>query len=243
MEEEKGIRLNKYIAMAGVASRRDADKLIEAGKVTINGKTAQTGDKVFEGDSVKVGSKLIKPAEELVVLAYYKPAGVTCTERDAHAEYTVKDQVRYKQRVTYAGRLDKDSEGLLIMTNDGDLIQEMMRGENGHEKEYVVKINKPVTEELIEKLSSGIFLRELNRKTKPCVVKKVSKDSFSIVLTQGLNRQIRRMCEACDVKVMNLKRIRVLSVTLEGLKPNEYRKLSDVEVEKLFKEIQKTNSR
>ena len=118
MEEEKGIRLNKYIAMAGVASRRDADKLIEAGKVTINGKTAQTGDKVFEGDSVKVGSKLIKPAEELVVLAYYKPAGVTCTERDAHAEYTVKDQVRYKQRVTYAGRLDKDSEGLLIMTND-----------------------------------------------------------------------------------------------------------------------------
>lgn len=243
MEEEKGIRLNKYIAMAGVASRRDADKLIEAGKVTINGKTAQTGDKVFEGDSVKVGSKLIKPAEELVVLAYYKPAGVTCTERDVHAEYTVKDQVRYKQRVTYAGRLDKDSEGLLIMTNDGDLIQEMMRGENGHEKEYVVKINKPVTEELIEKLSSGIFLRELNRKTKPCVVKKVSKDSFSIVLTQGLNRQIRRMCEACDVKVMNLKRIRVLSVTLEGLKPNEYRKLSDAEVEKLFKEIQKTNSR
>ena len=243
MEEEKGIRLNKYIAMAGVASRRDADKLIEAGKVTINGKTAQTGDKVFEGDSVKVGSKLIKPAEELVVLAYYKPAGVTCTERDAHAEYTVKDQVRYKQRVTYAGRLDKDSEGLLIMTNDGNLIQEMMRGENGHEKEYVVKINKPVTEELIEKLSSGIFLRELNRKTKPCVVKKVSKDSFSIVLTQGLNRQIRRMCEACDVKVMNLKRIRVLSVTLEGLKPNEYRKLSDAEVEKLFKEIQKTNSR
>lgn len=243
MEEEKGIRLNKYIAMAGVASRRDADKLIEAGKVTINGKTAQTGDKVFEGDSVKVGSKLIKPAEELVVLAYYKPAGVTCTERDAHAEYTVKDQVRYKQRVTYAGRLDKDSEGLLIMTNDGDLIQEMMRGENGHEKEYVVKINKPVTEELIEKLSTGIFLRELNRKTKPCVVKKVSKDSFSIVLTQGLNRQIRRMCEACDVKVMNLKRIRVLSVTLEGLKPNEYRKLSDAEVEKLFKEIQKTNSR
>lgn len=243
MEEEKGIRLNKYIAMAGVASRRDADKLIGAGKVTINGKTAQTGDKVFEGDSVKVGSKLIKPAEELVVLAYYKPAGVTCTERDAHAEYTVKDQVRYKQRVTYAGRLDKDSEGLLIMTNDGDLIQEMMRGENGHEKEYVVKINKPVTEELIEKLSTGIFLRELNRKTKPCVVKKVSKDSFSIVLTQGLNRQIRRMCEACDVKVMNLKRIRVLSVTLEGLKPNEYRKLSDAEVEKLFKEIQKTNSR
>ena len=243
MEEEKGIRLNKYIAMAGVASRRDADKLIEAGKVTINGKTAQTGDKVFEGDSVKVGSKLIKPAEELVVLAYYKPAGVTCTERDAHAEYTVKDQVRYKQRVTYAGRLDKDSEGLLIMTNDGDLIQEMMRGENGHEKEYVVKINKPVTEELIEKLSSGIFLRELNRKTKPCVVKKVSKDSFSIVLTQGLNRQIRRMCEACDVKVVNLKRIRVLSVTLEALKPNEYRKLSDAEVEKLFKEIQKTNSR
>ena len=226
MEENSGVRINKYIASCGAASRRDADKLIEAGKVTINGREANTGDRVFKGDSVKIGSKLLKPMEETIVLAYYKPVGVTCTERDAHADYIVKDQVRFKERVTYAGRLDKDSEGLLLMTNDGDLIQKMMKGENGHEKEYLVKINGPVYKELLDKLSEGIYLKELKKKTKPCKVKKVSYDTFSIVLTQGLNRQIRRMCETIGVKVVNLKRIRVVNVTLGTLQPNQYRLLS-----------------
>ena len=239
MEENQGIRLNKYIAMCGVSSRRDADKLIEQGKVKVNGEVATQGTKVFEGDSVKVGSKLIKPSEETVVLAFYKPVGVTCTERDAHAELTISDVLKYKERVTYAGRLDKDSEGLLLMSNDGQLIQDMMKGENAHEKEYIVKINKPVYKELLENLSKGVYLKDLHKTTRPCTVKKVSKDTFSIVLTQGLNRQIRRMCEAFDVKVLQLKRIRVVNVTLSCLNPGEYRKLSNEEITKLKKAVNK----
>lgn len=235
-------RLNKYLAMSGVCSRRDADKLIEEGKVTVNGKVADLGTRVTEGDSVKVGSKLIKPKEETTVLAYYKPVGVTCTERDEHAELTVKDAVRYKERVTYAGRLDKDSEGLLLLTNDGKLIQDMMKGENGHEKEYLVKINGPVYKELLDKLAGGIYLKDLNKTTRPCQVKKVSRDTFSIVLTQGMNRQIRRMCEAVGVKVLMLKRVRVLTVTLDGVKPGEYRKLSNGEIDTLRKAIAKKSN-
>lgn len=233
MRENDGIRLNKYIASAGVSSRRDADKLIESGSVTVNGKVADLGTKVFEGDSVKVGSKLIKPVEEKVVLAYYKPVGVTCTERDDHAKITIKDAVKYKERVTYAGRLDKDSEGLLLLSNDGDLIQTMMKGENRHEKEYVVKLKGPVRDDFFEKMAAGVYLKELKVKTRPCEVKKISSDSFKIILTQGLNRQIRRMCEALGSKVSTLKRVRVVTVVLGGLKPGEYRKLSNEEINEL----------
>lgn len=233
------MRLNKYLAMSGVCSRREADKLIESGKVTVNGKVADVGTKVIDGDSVKVGSKLVKPAEERTVLAYYKPVGVTCTEKDEHAEITIKEAVKYKERVTYAGRLDKESEGLMILTNDGDLIQSMMKGDNRHEKEYIVKLSTPVYRELLEKLSKGVYLPELNKTTRPCKVEKVSKDSFSIVLTQGMNRQIRRMCEACGAKVIMLKRVRVLTVTLNGLKPGQYRKLSNEEVATLRKSLNK----
>lgn len=240
MEDNQGIRINKYIASCGVASRRDADKLIEAGKVTINGEVCNAGAKVLPGDSVKVGSKLCKPSEEKVVLAYYKPVGVTCTERDSHAEITIKEALRYKsERVTYAGRLDKDSEGLLIMTNDGDLIQKMMKAENYHEKEYVVKINKPVYKEMLDKMAEGIFLNELHCKTRPCQVKKLSKDTFSIVLTQGLNRQIRRMVATFDAKVITLKRIRVVNVTLAGLNPGDYRILKQEEIASLRKAVSK----
>lgn len=229
----EGIRINKYIASAGVCSRREADRLIEEGRVTINGQVAGTGDRVMEGDAVKVGSKLLKVSEERTVLAYYKPVGVTCTEKDTHADITIREAVRYKERVTYAGRLDRDSEGLMLLSNDGDLIQAMMKGENRHEKEYIVKISKPVTREFVEKMSGGIFLKELGKATRPCKVERVTKDSFSIVLTQGMNRQIRRMCETLDVKVLSLKRVRVLTVTLGGLKPGEYRKLSNAEIEGL----------
>ncbi|MCR5311008.1 MAG: pseudouridine synthase [Lachnospiraceae bacterium] len=233
MDTGSGIRINKYIASCGVCSRRDADKLIEEGKVTLNGKPASPGDRVMPGDSVKVGKKLLTEKEERTVLAYYKPVGVTCTERDSHADVTLKDVLRYKERVTYAGRLDKDSEGLLLLTDDGDLIQAMMKGENGHEKEYIVKISKPVTKEFVEKMSGGLYLKDINKTTRPCKVERVTKDSFSIILTQGLNRQIRRMCETLDVKVLSLKRVRVLTVTLGKLKPGEYRKLSNAEVEEL----------
>ena len=243
MDRDTDIRLNKYIAMCGVCSRRDADKLIEEGKVTINGKPAGMGDRVSEGDSVKIGSKLIKPNEETVVLAYYKPVGVTCTERDAHAAITVTEALKYKERVTYAGRLDKDSEGLLLMTNDGDLIQAMMKGENAHEKEYVVKINRPIYQEMLDKMEKGVYLKELKTTTRPCKVKKLSSTTFSIVLTQGLNRQIRRMCETFNAKVITLKRIRVVNVTLSGLNPGEYRQLSRDEIDSLKKEVYNKNSK
>lgn len=237
-EASEGIRINKYIASAGVCSRRDADVLIEKGSVTVNGKPAEPGTKVFPGDSVKVGSKLIKPKEDTVVLAYYKPVGVTCTEKDPFAEVTIKDAVRYKDRVTYAGRLDKDSEGLLLLSNDGKLIDKMMKGSGGHEKEYLVRTSKPITPRFVEKMSGGVYIKDLNVTTRPCRVKRVSKNVFRIVITQGLNRQIRRMTAACDNKVMELKRVRVLNVTLDGLKPGEYRVLSDEEVKKLWKECE-----
>ena len=243
MDKETDIRLNKYIAMCGVCSRRDADKLIEEGKVTINGRTAEMGDRVSEGDSVKVGNKLIKPNDETIVLAYYKPVGVTCTERDAHAAVTVTEALKFKERVTYAGRLDKDSEGLLLMTNDGDLIQKMMKGENAHEKEYVVKVNRPIYQEMLDKMEKGVYLKELKTTTRPCKVKKLSKDTFSIVLTQGLNRQIRRMCEVFNAKVITLKRVRVVNVVLSGLKPGEYRQLSHEEIDSLKKAVDNKNSK
>ncbi len=243
MDKETDIRLNKYIAMCGVCSRRDADKLIEEGKVTVNGRTAEMGDRVSEGDSVKVGSKLIKPNDETIVLAYYKPVGVTCTERDAHAAVTVTEALKFKERVTYAGRLDKDSEGLLLMTNDGDLIQKMMKGENAHEKEYVVKVNRPIYQEMLDKMEKGVYLKELKTTTRPCKVKKLSKDTFSIVLTQGLNRQIRRMCEVFNAKVITLKRVRVVNVVLSGLKPGEYRQLSHEEIDSLKKAVDNKNSK
>ena len=243
MDKETDIRLNKYIAMCGVCSRRDADKLIEEGKVTINGRPASMGDRVTEGDSVKLGSKLIKPSDETIVLAYYKPVGVTCTERDAHAAVTVTEALKFKERVTYAGRLDKDSEGLLLMTNDGDLIQKMMKGENAHEKEYVVKVNRPIYQEMLDKMEKGVYLKELKTTTRPCKVKKLSKDTFSIVLTQGLNRQIRRMCEVFNAKVITLKRVRVVNVVLSGLKPGEYRQLSLEEIDSLKKAVENKNSK
>jgi len=243
LDKETDIRLNKYIAMCGVCSRRDADKLIEEGKVTVNGRTAEMGDRVSEGDSVKVGSKLIKPNDETIVLAYYKPVGVTCTERDAHAAVTVTEALKFKERVAYAGRLDKDSEGLLLMTNDGDLIQKMMKGENAHEKEYVVKVNRPIYQEMLDKMEKGVYLKELKTTTRPCKVKKLSKDTFSIVLTQGLNRQIRRMCEVFNAKVITLKRVRVVNVVLSGLKPGEYRQLSHEEIDSLKKAVDNKNSK
>jgi 23S rRNA pseudouridine2604 synthase len=234
---EDGIRLNKYIASCGICSRRDADKLIEQGKVTVNGRPAEAGMRIFDGDSVKVGAKLISEKKETVVLAYYKPVGVTTTERDDHAEVTVSDLVKYKERVTYAGRLDKDSEGLLLMTNDGDLIHGMMQAKNNHEKEYLVKVNKTVNEEIVEKLSKGMYLPDLKKTTRPCFVERVNKTTFRIILTEGMNRQIRRMCQALSLKVVMLKRVRVLNVTLNNLKPGEYRVLSREEVRELKEKV------
>ncbi|SCX83121.1 23S rRNA pseudouridine2604 synthase [Butyrivibrio hungatei] len=232
------MRLNKYIASCGICSRREADKLIEDNRITIGGVVATCGAQVNEGDVVCFDGKEIHPQSDRIVLAYYKPVGVVCTESDVHAKKTVIEDLGYKERVTYAGRLDKDSEGLLIMSNDGDLINSMMRAANKHEKEYEVTVNKPVTGDFINDMSGGVFLRELGVRTRKCKVSKTGKRSFDIILTQGLNRQIRRMCEELGYEVVTLKRVRVMSVKLSdyNLKPGEYAQLSDEAKKQLYSE-------
>lgn len=231
------IRMNKFLAQQGVCSRREADRLITEGKVLLNGRVADLGDKVIESDLVVVGGKTYRAREEekpeQVVYAYYKPVGVVCTEKDRHASKKVTDFVKVPVRVTYAGRLDKDSEGLLLMTNDGELINAMMRGSHEHEKEYIVKVDKALTDEKLITMSRGLYLKDLEITTRPCVVEQLGPYTFRIVLTQGLNRQIRRMCEACDLQVKSLKRVRVMNILLGKLKPGEYRKITDEEQKEL----------
>ena len=231
------IRLNKYLSEAGVCSRREADRLIESGIVTVDGKTAAPGMKVEDGQEVRVGKKVVKSKTEKTVLAVYKPAGIVCTE-DKREKKNIIRFLNYPVRITYAGRLDKDSEGLLIMTNDGDLINGMMRARYAHEKEYKVRVNKEVTPEFIEKMSRGVHIRDkeknLDAVTRPCTVKKTGKYTFSIILTQGLNRQIRRMCEALGYKVDVLKRIRIMNVELGDLKPGQVRELTEQELKELY---------
>lgn len=228
------IRLNKYLASCGICSRRDADKLIEQGVVTVNGQTAVQGMKVTEQDEVCVRGKKVAGRDRKVVLAYYKPAGVVCTERDAHAEKIVTEEIKYPIRVTYAGRLDKDSEGLLLMTNDGELIEAMMRGANRHEKEYIVKAEKEWTEEALSNMRSGVYLEELEVTTRPCEIEKLGPKTIRMVLTQGLNRQIRRMCKTQGYEVAALRRTRVVNIGIEGLKPGEYRELTEDELKSLY---------
>lgn len=233
-EKEKEIRLNKYLAQAGICSRRDADKLIETGQVTVNDRIAQPGTKVQRGDKVCFQGRVIGGRQDVAVLAYYKPVGVICSERDKHADKLLTDELHYPVRVTYAGRLDKDSEGLLLLTNDGDLIDALMRGANRHEKEYVVKVKSEITDEFLQAMSQGVYLSELDKTTRPCQVEQSGKFTFRIILTQGLNRQIRRMCRELGYEVHSLKRVRVANVTLSGLKPGEYRILKGKELEELY---------
>lgn len=230
-------RLNKYIAECGLCSRREADRYIDEGRVRINGEIAHSGMQVGDGDVVEVNNKVIKPQNEVTVLAYYKPIGVTCTEKDKHAKVTIKDALNYPTRLTYAGRLDKDSEGLILMTNDGNLIQQMMKGANAHEKEYIVKVNKEIDEGFVRAMSSGMHLDEIDMDTRPCEVEKLGKFTFRIVLTQGLNRQIRRMCQTLGYKVTSLKRVRVVNISLGKLKPGEYRKLAGEELKTLYEVV------
>lgn len=230
------MRLNKYLAHCGVCSRRDADRLIEQGSVLVNGVKAAPGQQVDASDEILVCGKRLQGRKKTVVLAFYKPIGVTCTEKDPHAEKKIMDLVKYPERVTYAGRLDRDSEGLLLLTNDGDLIQAMMKGANRHEKEYIVKVNKEITDDFLCRMAQGIYLQELDLKTRECELEKIGKFTFKIVLTQGVNRQIRRMCAACGYKVQSLKRVRVMHVELGNLKPGEYRELEQEDVQRLYRD-------
>ena len=236
-DSKKEERLNKYLADCGICSRREADRMIEAGRVIVNGVPAQMGMRISEMDDITVDGRPLDKKDRKVVLAYYKPVGVTCTEKDKYAEKTIRDAIDYPIRVTYAGRLDKDSEGLLLLTNDGDLINGLMRAANYHEKEYLVRVNKPITDTFLQKMAEGVFLKELNVQTRPCQVEKERKFVFRIVLTQGLNRQIRRMCRALGFDAQGIKRVRVANITIGKLKPGNYRLLTAEELDELYGQL------
>ncbi len=230
---EGGVRLNKYIAEAGVASRRGADRLIEDGEVLINGKRAVLGDKVFDGDTVTVGGKPVQPgAGGSVILVFNKPRGLTCTS-DPGDRDNVIDYIGYPRRIFTVGRLDKDSEGLLLLTNDGDLANRIMRSRYGHEKEYIVTVDREITRDFIKGMSSGVPIDE-NTVTRRCKVSEIDPFTFRIILKQGLNRQIRRMCDYFGYDVLKLVRVRIININLGNLKTGRYRDLTKKEREELL---------
>ena len=232
------MRLNNYISSTGICSRREADKLIQQNKVLINGKIAQVGQTVEPEDVVKVNGKKIVKKKNDVYIALNKPVGITCTT-ERHIKGNIIDYINYPERIFPVGRLDKPSEGLIILTNDGTIVNQILRSENNHEKEYVVTVNKNITDEFIENMSNGvrIFNPVTNKHvvTNKCKVTKVNSRTFKIVLSQGLNRQIRRMCEAFRYEVIKLQRVRIMNLTLKGLAPGKWRKLTPTEVEGLLK--------
>lgn len=234
MSEVTLYRLNKFISDTGVCSRREADRLIESGSVTVNGETATVGTKVSEQDQVLINGKPLKAKPKRVYLAYHKPVGITCTT-ERHIQGNIVDAVRYPERIFPIGRLDKPSEGLIFLTNDGDIVNKILRAGNAHEKEYVVTVNKPLTERFIQQMSRGVPI--LDTVTLPCTVQQRSKQSFSIILTQGLNRQIRRMCEYLGYDVVTLKRSRIMHIRLAGLKPGQWLLLEDIEIKMLEQQL------
>ena len=225
------MRLNKFISETGVCSRREADAWIEAGRVTVNGERAVLGTKVEEGDDVRVDGRQIGAAKEHVYIALNKPVGIiSTTERDVRDN--IVDFVRHKERIFPIGRLDRDSEGLILLTNHGDIVNEILRSENDHEKEYVVTVDRPVTEIFLNGMASGV--RILGTVTKPCRVQRIAPSTFRIILTQGLNRQIRRMCSFFGYKVIRLQRVRIMNITLGALQVGQWRALRRDEVHELL---------
>jgi len=238
MTEVQGKRLNKYISETGYCSRREADKLIADNKVKINGEIPELGTKVMPGDSVTVNGQKIQAAPEnksdRVYIAYNKPIGITCTT-ERHVKGNIIDAIKHKQRIFPIGRLDKPSEGLIFLTSDGDIVNKILRAENAHEKEYVVNVDKPLNDRFKKRMEKGIPI--LGTVTKPCKVKLLGPKQFSIILTQGLNRQIRRMCEYLGYEVTKLKRTRIMNVDLKGLKVGQWRDLSTQEMNNLNKAL------
>ncbi|MFT4925445.1 MAG: 23S rRNA pseudouridine2604 synthase [Phenylobacterium sp.] len=220
-------RLNKYISESGICSRREADKLIEQGKVTFNGEVALMGTKVGPGDIVTVNGQPLAAKKPPLYLAYNKPIGITCTT-ERQIEGNIIDAIGHKERIFPIGRLDKPSEGLIFLTNDGDIVNKILRAGNNHEKEYVVTVDKPIDNQFIQKMAAGVAI--LDTVTQPCRVRQNSRFVFNIILTQGLNRQIRRMCETLGYEVTKLKRTRIMNISAQGLSPGKWRLLSDDEL-------------
>lgn len=222
------MRLNRYISHTGLCSRREADKLIEEGRVKVNGETAGLGIRVEDGDKVSVDGKILETKKDFVYLAFNKPVGITCTT-ERHIKGNIIDYINYPERIFPVGRLDKDSEGLILLTNDGSIVNEILREENNHKKEYMVTVNKKITPEFIKGMSKGVRIYNPVKKehtiTKKCKVKQLNNHTFKIVLSQGLNRQIRRMCSALGYNVVKLKRVKVMDVTLDGIGLGEWKYL------------------
>lgn len=241
MSIQNSVRLNKYISDSGVCSRREADKLIDKGHVLINGITAKVGQQVFNGDKVVLNGKVVNPRknEDLVILAFNKPAGITCTT-DLDVKANIIDYINYGKRIFPIGRLDKDSQGLIFLTNNGDIVNKILRAGNNHEKEYLVTVNKPLTDKFISDMSNGVPV--LGRVTKKCLVKQESQRIFRITLVQGMNRQIRRMCEHLDYTVTNLERIRIMNVKLGKLPLGHWRKFTRIELGGLLKLLESSIS-
>ncbi|GMX63033.1 hypothetical protein Elgi_28400 [Paenibacillus elgii] len=228
------MRINKYISETGICSRREADQLIEGKRVTINGQLAELGSRVSEGDDVRIDGKPISEKKKHVYIALHKPVGITSTT-ERHVRGNIVDFVGHRERIFPIGRLDKDSEGLILLTNDGDIVNKILRSEHEHDKEYIVTVNKPVTPMFLQGMASGV--RILGTVTKPCKVSRIDDRTFRIVLTQGLNRQIRRMSAAFGYEVRRLKRVRIMNIKLAGLPVGQWRDLTPEELDKLMSAI------
>lgn len=233
-KRDDDMRINKYISEAGKASRRGADKLITEGRVTLNGKKAAIGSQVNPGDDVKVDGNQLFVAKNNVYIALNKPVGITSTTEKG-VKGNIVDLVNHSIPVFHIGRLDKDSEGLILLTNDGDIVNEILRSENRHEKEYIVSVDRPINAEFLKSMSEGVKI--LDTTTLPCEVEQLSKYEFKIILTQGLNRQIRRMCEALGYDVYRLQRIRIMNIQLNNLPVGQWRYLSKKEKDRLFRDL------
>ena len=234
MEENKGTRINKYLSEIGYCSRRAGDKLIQEGRVTINGSVPEMGTKVMEGDEVCVDNVKVEGSnEKTVYLIFNKPVGVVCTTDNSREKDNIIDFINYPTRIFPIGRLDKPSEGLIFLTNDGDIVNKILRARNNHEKEYIVRTNKPVNKEFVQAMSNGVPI--LETVTRKCFVEQTGRCEFKIILTQGLNRQIRRMCEYLDYRVLELKRVRIMNISLDNLGVGEIRDFTKDEFSELNK--------
>ncbi len=239
--EENGVRINKYLSEAGVCSRREADRQVETGNVTIDGKVAEMGSKVMFGQTVCFKGKPVSKEDEMILIAFHKPVGIVCTA-EKREKHNVIDYINYPKRIYPVGRLDKDSEGLLLLTNNGDIVNKMMRSGNMHEKEYIVTVNKPVTDSFLHGMANGVPLVDLNAMTRKCKVERIGKKQFKIVLTQGLNRQIRRMCEYFGYRVEKLVRVRIMNIELGDLKAGTYRDVTAEEYQGLLELIRDSSN-
>jgi len=231
---KNSINLNKYISSTGICSRREAEKLIIDGKVTINGKPTQLGNRVFDGDVVKINGQALKSKPKTLYIAYNKPVGIVCTT-DSKERNNIVRAINHTERLFPIGRLDKPSQGLIFLTNDGDIVNKILRAGNNHQKEYIVTVNLPITKDFIQKMGNGIPI--LGTVTKKCIVEQISKKSFKIILTQGLNRQIRRMCEYLNYEVTKLVRTRIMNVSLANLAEGSWRELTSEEMQQINKMV------